>query len=893
MASLNYEAPGEWPAKDKENSPEDSSRNALGMIVVSGGAAEDVLDAAKRQYHRDPLAPSRVQPLPTSQFLPAPPTPTVTLNSKKHLSAPSPIDTGIEDDMRDDGEDNIFLESIRLLDDMRRKSVQSLAHVRTPPNRYRQRIKQTNENSGLQAPKTSPATDTTITEGALSPEWEPFPSTPSEQALNQQGAATGNAPHGLVNLDSLESTDEIVDDWPAISAENTPDIKQAVQEDIGTGIDVKEPSLSMEEPENITDEKGVEAKEKNREQESEEATRDGRRSGSPDASQSSTDSEAEREEEDHKDGVIGDDALDGSNNAADANDAMLEMGSPKPSTNREKSLRKRLKEKELLCQMLTKQLESHGDSAITEVVSLEEAQKKLRKALEILMNGEDASGEAEKDFEKWDKFIRNHPEHIAEQKRILAKWDEDNAEVNATKLKVMRTFVPPDVWSSSQARLSEAGLSKATAKRIWSKKVLWLTRAEKSFMARLHAADLNLTYSIQGLDLVELRAVWACLPATFENDGDDRKAAWKEKVLTRLKEMVTQEEAGSLSKAQKRAACYNAESVETGPFDPDAPLVPVAAMQGNAFKQGVDAEELQKLCSTGGGLASRRSSLATAKGIFADESGAVVATSNTGLTAEGIKSTEASNLFATADSVPKPLPKKLSRRFGAAFEKNTSGNENNSFMAELTSRLKEKSKVTDDSTTKPKVTSQSQKTNPIFAELAGRYEKKEGQFSPGSKNIPRIKEEIKSNSPAPTNAIASSPGVFSSPASSSPRTTSQRIFGRLPRGHTYAAESPSPTQTVPIEYSTPQSPLSQGSNASPSRGMQDSQKAHEILATIRSKQSPSTLSPLSATSVSCSLSFPIMSTTSPNSNSTTMESTGSRNVMEVGAERSERFAEVL
>ena len=157
-------------------------------------------------------------------------------------------------------------------------------------------------------------------------------------------------------------------------------------------------------------------------------------------------------------------------------------------------------------------------------------------------------------------------------------------------------------------------------------------------MARLHAADLNLTYSIQGLDLVELRAVWACLPATFENDGDDRKAAWKEKVLTRLKEMVTQEEAGSLSKAQKRAACYNAESVETGPFDPDAPLVPVAAMQGNAFKQGVDAEELQKLCSTGGGLASRRSSLATAKGIFADESGAVVATSNTGLTAEGIKS---------------------------------------------------------------------------------------------------------------------------------------------------------------------------------------------------------------------------------------------------------------
>ena len=83
------------------------------------------------------------------------------------------------------------------------------------------------------------------------------------------------------------------------------------------------------------------------------------------------------------------------------------------------------------------------------------------------MNGEDASGEAEKDFEKWDKFIRI-TEHIAEQKRILAKWDEDNAEVNATKLKVMRTFMPPTCGPVVR-RGCRAGLSKATAKRIWSK----------------------------------------------------------------------------------------------------------------------------------------------------------------------------------------------------------------------------------------------------------------------------------------------------------------------------------------------------------------------------------------------------------------------------------------
>ena len=137
----------------------------------------------------------------------------------------------------------------------------------------------------------------------------------------------------------------------------------------------------------------------------------------------------------------------------------------------------------------------------------------------------------------------------------------------------------------------------------------------------MHAADLNLTYSIQGLDLVELRAVWACLPETFENDGDDRKAGWKEKVLTRLKEMVTKDEAGNLPKSQVRASCYGADPNATGPFDADAPLVPVAAMQGNAFKQGVDADELQKLCSTGGGLALRRSSLAIPNELGGAENG--------------------------------------------------------------------------------------------------------------------------------------------------------------------------------------------------------------------------------------------------------------------------------
>ena len=44
----------------------------------------------------------------------------------------------------------------------------------------------------------------------------------------------------------------------------------------------------------------------------------------------------------------------------------------------------------MLVQILMKQLESHGDKGITEVVSLEEAQQKLKDALTKLMEGNES-----------------------------------------------------------------------------------------------------------------------------------------------------------------------------------------------------------------------------------------------------------------------------------------------------------------------------------------------------------------------------------------------------------------------------------------------------------------------------------------------------------------------
>ena len=40
----------------------------------------------------------------------------------------------------------------------------------------------------------------------------------------------------------------------------------------------------------------------------------------------------------------------------------------------------------------------------------------------------------------------------------------------------------------------------------------------------MHAADLSSKYAYQGLDVMEMRAVFLACPDTFLNDGDGKKA---------------------------------------------------------------------------------------------------------------------------------------------------------------------------------------------------------------------------------------------------------------------------------------------------------------------------------------------------------------------------------
>ena len=77
-----------------------------------------------------------------------------------------------------------------------------------------------------------------------------------------------------------------------------------------------------------------------------------------------------------------------------------------------------------------------------------------------------------------------------------------------------RTFIPVNVFSSTQDSLVSMGLSEDLAKRILQRKCLWLVRMSSAEIAGLHHADLygRFNSTAQHLDIIETAAIYASLP---------------------------------------------------------------------------------------------------------------------------------------------------------------------------------------------------------------------------------------------------------------------------------------------------------------------------------------------------------------------------------------------
>lgn len=192
---------------------------------------------------------------------------------------------------------------------------------------------------------------------------------------------------------------------------------------------------------------------------------------------------------------------------------------------------------------LQMQLRAAGLDPEVDLLTLDEVKRNLASAMNKLMQGDSS---AQPEFDKWERILASHPDHIEELKRAEAKWEEEQRPANKAALSRLRQLFPSNMSTITRSRLNDV-LGSALARRIIRKPVLLMLTMEPNYIAKIHAADLLYKYVFTGLDLRELRAVYFALPKNgFENDSDGRKTDWRERLRSKLKSLVAKEAAGLL-----------------------------------------------------------------------------------------------------------------------------------------------------------------------------------------------------------------------------------------------------------------------------------------------------------------------------------------------------------
>jgi hypothetical protein len=127
----------------------------------------------------------------------------------------------------------------------------------------------------------------------------------------------------------------------------------------------------------------------------------------------------------------------------------------------------------------------------------------------------------------------------------------------------IRTFVPPHIFKSSINSLISEGMSKGLASRLFNKKCLWLVRMSQSDISKLHIAELRGRYNFEGqqLDIVEMAALYSCVPTQFQNDDAKcSKAEWRESLENSFKILWKKKVEGTLEKSKIRNKDYETEN---------------------------------------------------------------------------------------------------------------------------------------------------------------------------------------------------------------------------------------------------------------------------------------------------------------------------------------------
>jgi hypothetical protein len=185
-------------------------------------------------------------------------------------------------------------------------------------------------------------------------------------------------------------------------------------------------------------------------------------------------------------------------------------------------------------------------SAVTQ--DLPTVERELRKALSDARRAQD---DALADMERWSKREVETIDYIEVMQKQEEAWLLREHDANMTALATMRTYIPANVSTMSINDIIEAAknrsgmISTELATEIKTNKLLhWIVTHEEDIAKAFFLAGESKQYfeNIEVLDIVELRALAACLPVKFELDVDGKKAQWRSRFMARVRMLVSQQQ---------------------------------------------------------------------------------------------------------------------------------------------------------------------------------------------------------------------------------------------------------------------------------------------------------------------------------------------------------------
>jgi hypothetical protein len=179
----------------------------------------------------------------------------------------------------------------------------------------------------------------------------------------------------------------------------------------------------------------------------------------------------------------------------------------------------------------------------------------LSEMKERLKKCNQAKEESLTEMEKWDARVKE----TAEYEKVLiqqeVQWMEEFSEGNLMCLRQMRSLIPNNIAQLSindlmkEVREKGALYTQELAVEIKNNKLLhWLQLAPEDIALTNFLSGEHRQYfvNIDGLDVVEMRALRMVLPEKFELDQDGQKAEWRERFISRMKQLVAQQNEDSI-----------------------------------------------------------------------------------------------------------------------------------------------------------------------------------------------------------------------------------------------------------------------------------------------------------------------------------------------------------